>query len=451
MGAWAATAASSDLKTPNLDRLAREGRRFTQAYAPGSVCSPTRYGLMTGRYYWRTDVKDGEVLPGNGPLHIETDRLTLASLCKGEGYRTAAFGKWHLGLGTETNKDWSGTLKPGPLEIGFDHFFGMAANPWNGPHSFIKDHEVTGKLPGQPVDRQRHREGSTTSGIAEPWDEKQIMATLTEHAVDWLGRGGDAPFFLYFAPNAVHRPVAPNPDFDGSPYGIYGDFIEELDWSVGQILDELDRLGVADETLVIFTSDNGGVVNDNNAEVAEAKKAGLAINGPLRGGKHDIWEGGFREPFLVRWPGRVPAGTVSDRVLCLTDVLATLAGILGVEIPAGQAEDSIDARSAILVTAPQGPARESVVLQAADATYAIRMGHWKLIEHVDPPEFEPRNRNVAQRLAAARRRAPDHDELFDLAADPAESKDVSAEHPEVVARLREALDAARRGGGPEDR
>lgn len=195
--------APEDIKTPNLDRLAEEGRRFTQAYAPGSVCSPTRYGLLTGRYYWRTSVKDGKVLPGNGPLHIETDRLTLASLCKARGYRTAAFGKWHMGM---------------------------------------------------------------TNG------------TIT-------------------------------------------------DWSVGRLLATLDRLGLTDDTLVIFTSDNGGIVAPGNANASRAMQAGLAINGPLRGGKHSEWEGGFRVPFLVRWPGHVPAGTTSDQMICLTDVLATIARI----------------------------------------------------------------------------------------------------------------------------
>jgi arylsulfatase A-like enzyme len=440
----------SDLKTPNLDRLAREGRRFTQAYAPGSVCSPTRYGLMTGRYYWRTSIKDGEVLPGNGPLHIETDRLTLASLCHGAGYRTAAFGKWHLGLTNARITDWSVLLKPGPLELGFDTFFGMAANPWNGPHRFIEDHEVTLKIPAQPVVVHGNAAGATTSGITRPWDEHQITATLTEKAVAWLeqqNRNHEKPFFLYFAHTAVHRPVAPNPKYTGSPYGIYGDFIEELDGSVGRLLDALDRLGVADNTLVIFSSDNGGVVV-HNAEHAIAQDAGLKINGPLRGGKHDIWEGGFREPTLVRWPGNVPAGTVSDQVLCLTDILATLAGILGVELRPGQAEDSFDARAAFFGTgsASAKPVRDHVILQDAHATYAIRMGDWKLVERVGAPSVTPRNQAAAKKQAAARQKAAPHDELFNLADDPAETKDVHAAHPEVVARLRKTLDDARRRG-----
>jgi arylsulfatase A len=437
---------AAGLRTPHLDRLAREGRRFTQAYAPGSVCSPTRYALMTGRYYWRTSVKDGEVLPGNGPLHIETDRLTLASLCKSRGYRTAAVGKWHLGIGTGRNTDWSGTLKPGPLEIGFDYFFGMASNPWSGPHSFIENHEVTGRVPGQPVVVSGMRENATTTGIVRKWDESQIMRALTDRAVSWVEQKGQGPFFLYFAPNAVHRPVAPNPQVVGSSrYGIYGDFIHELDGSVGRLLEALDRHDLARDTLVLFTSDNGGVINDQ-AEIAAAMKAGLAINGSLRGGKHDVWEGGFREPFLVRWPGRVPAGTVSNQVVCITDVLATLAAVLGVKLQPGQGEDSFDAGPAFFGGDTGKSVRDHVILQDARATYAIRAGDWKLVERAAPPPVTARNRNAEMRIANARKRAPAHDELFDLASDPAEAKDVHAEHPDVVARLRKRLAEARESG-----
>ena len=307
------------------------------------MCSPTRYGLMTGRYYWRTSVKDGKVLPGNSPLHIETNRLTLASLCKSQGYRTAAFGKWHLGMTTERVTDWSKPLKPGPLQIGFDHFFGMAANIGNGPHSFIIDEEVSGHIPGEPIVIQRGGKlKHITTGIQKSWQSDQVMESLTTNVCEWIEDNHDQPFFVYYAPNAVHEPIVPNSRFSGSPYGKYGDFISELDWSVGQILEKLDKLKLADNTLVIFTSDNGGVVNPGNENASAAIKAGLAINGPLRGGKHSEWEGGFREPFIVRWPGTIPAGTVSDQVICLTDVLATLASILHVPLPEGNAEDSFD-------------------------------------------------------------------------------------------------------------
>jgi len=433
------------LKTPNVDRLAAEGRRFTQAYASGSVCSPTRYGLMTGRYYWRTSVKDGTVLNASDPLHIETDRLTLASLCKSQGYTTAAFGKWHLGIGSPGSRitDWSVPLKPGPLEIGFDHFFGMGGNPWGGPHSFIQDRAVLGRVPGKPVVVSGNREEGTTTGIEKPWDYNRITETLTEKAVGWLETNHTKPFFLYFAHTAVHRPIAPNPKFTGSKYGTYGNFIHELDWSVGRILDTLDRLKVADNTLVIFTSDNGGVIA-TTPEHAAAQAAGLKVNGSLRGHKHDIWEGGFREPFIVRWPGKVPAGTVSDLVVCTTDVLATLAGILDVKLKAGQAEDSFDARDAFFAAGAGKPTRDHVILQSAAATYAIRAGDWKLIERENPPQIVRRGRNAEAKAEKARRRNPAHDELFNLATDPGETTDVRAAHPEVVARLRKFLGDARR-------
>ena len=379
--------APANLKTPNLDRLAHEGRRFTQAYAPGSVCSPTRYGLMTGRYYWRTSIKDGEVLGGTAPLHIETNRLTLASLCKSRGYTTGAFGKWHLGLQTGPGKtDWNQSLAPGPLAVGFDYFYGLASNPWTGPHTFIENENLLGRIPGQIVTITGQREKATTTGILKPFEVDHIMETLTAKTTSWIEANHDKPFFLYFAPNAVHEPVAPNPKFTGSPYGKYGDFIQELDWSVGQVLATLDKLKLTDNTLVIFTSDNGGVVNTNhNQSTAVAMSAGLAINGSLRGGKHDEWEGGFREPFVVRWPGKVPSNTASEQVICLTDVLATLAQVLGVPLPKGNAEDSFDVLRAFTETRPGAPVRDSVILQSAHATYAIRQGDWKLIERTDAP------------------------------------------------------------------
>src|SRR4051812_7129831 len=187
--------APKELKTPNLDRLASEGRRFTNAYAPGSVCSPSRYGLMTGRYYWRTNVKDGKVLPANAPLHIEPSRMTLASLCKSQGYRTAAFGKWHLGMTTERVTDWSKPLKPGPLQVGFDHYFGMAANIGSGPNSFIISAEVSGHIKGEPITvHGGSQAGDTTTGIEKAWKRNHFVATLTENVTAWIESNHDRPF-----------------------------------------------------------------------------------------------------------------------------------------------------------------------------------------------------------------------------------------------------------------
>jgi arylsulfatase A len=441
--------APESLKTPHLDRLAREGRRFTHAYAPGSVCSPTRYGLLTGRYYWRTSVKDGEVLPGNAPLHIEPTRLTLASLCKGQGYRTAAFGKWHLGMGPDRIEDWSGVLRPGPQEIGFDYFFGMGSNPWSGPHAFIENDRVLGRIPGMPVVVSGNRENGTTSGIEKPFAYDQITETLTSKAVEWLSQKSDQPFFMYFAHTAVHRPIAPNPKFKSSPLGSYGDFVEELDASVGRMLKALDDHNLVDNTLVIFTSDNGGVIAPT-PEHAQAQAAGLKVNGPLRGSKHDEWEGGFREPFLVRWPGQVPAGTVSEQVICLTDMLATLGNILDVPLPQGQAEDSFDVLRAFTEKESGPPVREHVILQSANATYAFRKGDWKLVEREGAPAVQPRNKKKAAAEAKRKKNAPQQSQLFNLKDDPGETTDVAGQQPKVAAELKELLEQARRAGSTRE-
>ena len=379
------------LNTPNLDRLAREGRRFTHAYAPGSVCSPSRYGLLTGRYYWRTSIKDGEVLTPTAPLHIEPGRVTLASLCQSQGYRTGAFGKWHLGLQAGVAEtDWNQPLQPGPRAVGFDYFYGLGGNPGNGPHAFIEDENIVGRIPGEKVVVAAAGAKGTTTGIREQRAVDRIMETITTKATGWIETNHAAPFFLYFAPNAVHGPIAPNPRFTGSPYGSYGDFIHELDWSVGQILVSLDRLKLTENTLVIFTSDNGGIVDVGNGNTGKAMAAGLAINGHLRGGKHTEYEGGFREPFIVRWPGQVPANTVSDHVIALPDVLATLAAIFHVPLPQGAGEDSFNVLRAFTEATPGAPVREHFIMQAADGTYALRLGDWKLIERVGAPKFEQR-------------------------------------------------------------
>jgi len=436
------------LKTPHLDRLAQEGRRFTQAYAPGSVCSPTRYGLMTGRYFWRTNIKDGEVLPPDAPLHIETTRLTLASLCRSQGYRTAMFGKWHLGFTAGNITDWSQALAPGPRQIGFEHFYGMVANLPAVPHGFVENDEANAPFVSEPSPTAKP---STTTEAAptvrNTWKVDHVMATLTAKTNQWIEANHQQPFFVYYAPNAVHEPIQPNPRFTGSPYGKYGDFINELDDSVGQILATLDRLKLTENTLIIFTSDNGAVIDSRNENSATAMKAGLSLNGALRGGKHSEWEGGFREPFIVRWPGHVPAGTVSEQVICLTDLLATFAGVLHAPLPRGQAEDSFNVLRAFTEAKPGSPVREAVILQSADATYDVRQGDWKFIERADAPAFATdRNKRTIDAAAHKKSAGLSTDELYQLASDPAETSDVHAKHLERAATLKKLLVNARDRG-----
>jgi arylsulfatase A len=431
------------LKTPNLDRLAKEGRMFRNAYATGSVCSPTRYALMTGRYFWRTSVKDGMVLPGNGPLHIETNRTTLASIAKNAGYKTAAVGKWHLGLGTNKQVDWSAPLSPGPRAVGFDYFFGLPANIGNPPPIYVENETMLEREGGVPDETQEKPKTKKDFAASAKPSEEAVMPALVKKCVQWIDDNKSQPFFLYFAPTAVHEPIAPTPDFKGSPFGRYGDFIHELDWSVGQILEALDKNKLFENTLVIFTGDNGGVAREQNPNAGAAMKAGLKINGILRGGKHDIWEGGFREPFLVRWPGKVPANTTCADIVSMTDMVATLAGVLKTKIPAGNAEDSFDVSNSLF--AKGKAARDFIILQDASANYAIRQGDWKLIERENAPKLEARGAK-GERRAAQSKGAPTHDELFNLTEDPGETKDVASKHPNIVNRLRKQLTKTREQG-----
>ncbi len=434
----------AEVKTPACDRLAREGRRFTNAYAPGSVCSPSRYALMTGRYIWRTRVNHGYGLGDSDPLLIEPKRFTIASLAKSRGYSTAAIGKWHIGLGRARTTDWNRPLTPGPLSIGFDDFFGLAANVVNHPLAYVEGDQLLGRKPNELVTVEGAGKERQTLGIEPLRNPDEVMSKLTERAVQWITANRNHPFFLYFAPNAVHDPVTPSAKFSGSPIGTYGDFIEELDASVGRLLGALDKLQLADNTLVIFTSDNGGVVQPIALESHAAMDAGLAINGPLRDGKHGVYEGGFRVPFLVRWPGKVPANEVSAQMMCFTDVLPTLACILGARIPSGAAEDGLDVSGAWFEPLDATPARTSVVLQAARGSeYAVREGDWKLIEHENRPMPDFPERRLQESVIRQREGLPKTDELFHLATDPAETQDVAAQHPKVVARLRQLLADAR--------
>jgi arylsulfatase A len=414
------------LKTPNLDRLATEGRRFTNAYAPSSVCSPTRYALMTGRYDWRTrGDAGGQVIGGSHPLQIESNRLTPASLCKDQGYRTAAFGKWHLGIGNPPRTDWNKPLTPGPRAIGFDYFFGIAANAWNGPHTFIENEALLGRIPGEEVTiMENYSPTNYTKGIKEQYDTDLLMDEFTKKTKEWIEENSSGPFFIYYAATAVHKPHDYHPRFKGSPFGKYGNFIEELDWCVGQILEQLDKLNLADNTLVIFTSDNGGVARTFDPDIKYAIDAGLAINGPLRGGKHTEYDGGYRVPFLVRWPCKVPAHTVSDQLISLNDILATLAGMFKVPLPNGNAEDSFNAWRLFKENTPGPPVRDHVIMHSVNDVYSIRMSDWRLVE----------------------RKAPKQNELYNLKEDVGETNNLIDTNADRAAQMQKILSEARDRG-----
>ena len=433
---------ATKIKTPNIDRLAREGRIFMNAYTPGSVCSPTRYGVMAGRYFWREPRHHptGVHAPG-GPLLFDLDRLTLAKLFQKNGYATGAVGKWHLGFGLDDKPSWrydwsQEEIKPGPLEVGFDWFYGMAANVGNAPHIYIENHRFVGRKPGDKVEMVGRSDIKPWSPDAE-YKEDRVAGEIAQKAVEFIERSKDKPFFLYYATNIAHNNITPAAEYVGkSACGPYGDFVQELDAHVGWIMDALQKSGVLDNTLIVFTSDNGGVVAENERLLAQwqAKQAGHDICGSLRGRKHSIYEGGFRVPFIVRWPGQVKAGSRSNSVLCLTDLLATFAAVLGEKLPEKAGEDSFDALPAWTVE-PNVRVRETVVLDSASGVFAIREGDWKLIQKTELPAEPKTKKSIAD--------VENQNQLYNLATDPGESKNLWAEQPEVVKRLSDVLAKAR--------
>ncbi len=435
------------VRTPNLDRLAREGRRFTEAYTPSSVCTPTRYALVTGRYCWRTPLNHGGVANTLDPLLIETTRPTIASLLKKHGYTTGVVGKWHLGYGTAPRVDYTAELKPGPLELGFDYQFAVPQNHNDITRVFVENHRVFG------LRSATLKPAPGKLGLDAPErNDPETMGDLTDRAVRWLGEqaGRPAPFFLYFAPVAVHELITPSADAQGSSQaGAYGDFIHDLDRSVGRIIAALEKQGALDRTLVIFTSDNGGVVNPGSRTGANkvAMDAGLKINGALRGGKHDIWEGGFKVPFLVRWPGHVPAGTTSGEMIGVVDLFATLAAVVGdTKLDRSTtAPDSVNVLPAFLGPPAAQPLRRDLILQSANGVYAIRSGPWKWIEGV-PLAPKGKKAPAAEGPKAEQFRP----RLINLRDDPGETTDVSAAHPDVARSLAATLRRHREQGFSRD-
>ena len=456
------------IRTPAIDRLAAEGRRFTDGNTTSSVCSPTRYSLLTGRYCWRTSLTH-EVLGTFSPLHIEPGRVNLASLLKAKGYATAAVGKWHLGYGKENEDpkwrtEYKAELSPGPLDIGFDYHFGVPSNHGDLTGIFVENRFVYGlrsgqipagmKLAGPAADsddfKATYGPEDTENGKSKILEldaprrkNERVMKVLTDKATTWLeAQPKDRPFFLYFTPVAVHNPVTPDKDLAGkSAAGPYGDWIHELDRSVERILATLDKMGATKDTLVLFTSDNGGVFKPENERLLQttAFKAGLKVNGAIRGGKHDVWEGGFKVPFVARWPGKIPAGSTAPQMVSVVDILATTAEIVGEPLPAKErgAEDSRSFLPA-LVGIADAKARADMIVHSADGVFALRKGRWKWIEGVPVEEIKDGVRKT--------RKDQFRSQLYDTVADPAETKDVSAEHPEVVAELKDLLRRYRDGG-----
>jgi arylsulfatase A len=440
----------SKISTPHIDRIAHEGMRFSDVHSASSVCSPTRYAILTGRYAWRTRMKSG-VLQGYSRALIDQSRPTLPSILKQAGYATAGFGKWHLGF-QQFNPgqsepaqpvDYANPLRPGPVTLGFDEFFGIPASLDMPPYLFVNnDHPVempTAKIGGSGDSKYARGPFWRAGAIAPSFHHADVLPRITERAVAFLDNqaksGGRKPFFLYFAMTAPHTPYLPGRHFVGkSGAGDYGDFVSMVDSSIGDVLDALDRGGLADKTLLIMTSDNGARWTPE-----EIRQFGHRSNLNNRGQKSDIYEGGHRIPFLVRWPGKVRPGSTSDELGCLVDLMATCAAAAGVPLPENTAEDSFNLLPAILSQPLARPIRDAVVHHSGSGMFALRSGEWKLAFGLGSGGFtQPAFRKPKPSEPAG--------QLYNLATDRQETTNVYAQHPEIARSLTEKLERIRRTG-----
>ena len=448
--------ADGRIATPCADKMASQGMRFTDAHTTSAVCTPSRYSVMTGRYNWRSRLQSF-VLGGLSPRLIEPGRLTVAGVLHRQGYATACIGKWHLGmdwvklpgkdvteLSIETpeqvhNVDYSQPIKNGPNAVGFDHYFGISASLDMVPYTFIENDRVT-VVPtvdkAFPLMHGKEDKFSRRGPAAEKFEDVDVLPTLTQKAVEVIGaRAADAragkPFFLYLPLNAPHTPIAPSPEWQGrSGLNPYADFVMQTDAALGAVLRALDDHGLAGNTLVVFTSDNGC---SPQADFPALLAKGHNPSWVLRGHKADIWDGGHRVPFIVRWPGRVKAGATCDQLVSLADFMATCADITGVKLPDNAAEDSISILPALLGSADK-PLREALVHHSINGRFSIRQGKWKLELCPGSGGWSiPRDPQAVQRGLPCL-------QLYDMTADISEQRNLEAEHPEVVKRMTALLE-----------
>jgi arylsulfatase A-like enzyme len=467
-------AAAKKIKTPNIDRLASDGVRFTQGYAPSATCTPSRFSLLTGEYAWRQSAKKNTILDGDAPLCIEPGRLTLPAMLRQAGYQTGIVGKWHLGLGDgQTKVDFNMEVKPGPLEVGFDYCHIIPATVDRVPSVWIENHKVQNLDPADPItvsyltnisdeptglehpelltrygaDKQHactiinsiSRIGYMKGGHSARFKDEELPKTVVAKSVEFIEKHRDAPFFIEVGLFEPHVPRVAESSFAGtSDTGVRGDVIQQVDWQVGEIMKTLDRLHLTDNTIVIFSSDNGAILFDGYYDRSEEDLNGHQPNGGLRGWKYLTYEGGCRVPLIARWPQQIKP-RVSDQLFSLVDVYATLAKIVGQEIPADTAPDSLD-MSKVLLGKTSKNLRDSTVLHGIGGL-AIRQGDWKYIpatEKMKPGGMGSGANAADPRFAAANIPEP---LLFNLATDPNETKNVIASHPKMAAALEKELKA----------
>jgi arylsulfatase A-like enzyme len=445
------------LRTPRIDGLAAQGLRFTNAHSAAATCTPSRYAMLTGEYAWRRPGTG--VLPGNARLIIEPGRTTLASLLKRAGYATGVVGKWHLGLG-DAKLDWNGEVRPGPHEVGFDYSFLIPATGDRVPCVYVEDGRVLGLDARDPIEvsyaspigdeplGKAHPEllklhpshghdqtivngisriGYMRGGRSARWVDEDIADVITIRARAFLERNRNQPFFLYYAAHDIHVPRVPHARFAGrSGLGPRGDVILQLDWATGELVDTLERLKLTERTLVLFTSDNGPVLDDGYRDDAVLKLGEHRPAGPLRGGKYSAFEAGTRVPFVVRWPGHVKPG-VSHALVGQIDLLASFAALTGQKLQASDGPDSFDVLKALVGSSQTG--RDHLVEQAG--TLSLVAGKWKLIAPSQGPAF-------SQQTSTELGNDP-KPQLYDLTADLGERRNVAAGHPELVRELKERL------------
>lgn len=438
--------AEGKISTPHIDRLAREGMKFMDAHTNASVCTPTRYGIMTGRYCWRTHKKEG-VLGGHCPPLIPPSRETVASFLKKEGYRTACIGKWHLGM------DWANTApadakritakyvdpkvpaQNGPNALGFDYFFGTASSLNHDPHAFIENGAILGELEyvksGQPM-TDRNLPTGRGGWVAKGFVREQVLTTLAEKASGWITQNATAPFFLYLPLTSPHNPICPRPEFQGkSGIGPHGDFVMETDWVVGEVLKTLDRLNLTENTLVVFTTDNG---TSPSAGITAMAKLGHHTSWIYRGCKGTTWEGGHRVPFVVRWPEIVTPRGEDRQAICTTDLLATCADIVGQKLPDQAGEDSVSFLPALKGQPIPGVNERVIVHHSDEGIFALRKGKWKLM--LDNQGGSPRGKGEQKNNPVANSAEV---LLFDMDTDAIESTNLSGAKPEVLESMKQAL------------
>jgi arylsulfatase A len=443
---------ATEIVTPAIDRLAREGRRFTSGYCTASTCTPTRYSLITGQYAFR---KSGTgIAPPNAPALIPPGTETVASLLKRAGYKTAAVGKWHLGFG-DPAPDWNGQLRPGPLEIGFDRCLLLPTTNDRVPQVLVEDHRVRNLDPKDPLwvgdepPSADHRTGVThrstlrmdwshghngtihngigrigyyTGGEKARFRDEDLADTWVQEAAQWIESQKNSPFFLYLASHDLHVPRMPHERFQGkSKMGWRGDSILSFDWTVGEVVKTVERLGLAENTMIVLCSDNGPVLDDGYKDDAVTKLGNHKPAGPYRGGKTTVFEGGTRIPFVVWWKGRV-APAVSDEIVSTIDFPATFAALAGVSLPGDACPDSFDLSGVFLGT--DGAQGRPYIVQQDNGgrKLGFRMGEWKLVRQFTGAKGEKAT-----------------DQLFHLRTDIGETTNVAAANPEVLERMRKKL------------